>query len=179
MVDPVTGRTWAYRALFALLMLALAFSQLLPLGMGAGRLPGPDLTLALTFAWVLRRPGYVPAWLVLVIFLFFDLLLQRPPGLGAALMLLGTEVLRSRRDMSRALPFTVEWLLVTLVLLAVAGLNQFALTLALVDRPPLGLALLRALFTAAAYPIVVLVSHYAFGVTSADPAEADALGNRL
>ncbi|WP_068115516.1 hypothetical protein [Tropicimonas marinistellae] len=179
MVDPATTRAWAYRLVFTALVLFLAFLQLLPLGPASGQLPGPDLTLALTFAWVVRRPSYVPVWLLALLFLFLDLLLQRPPGLGAALVVIGSEILRSRNGTSRKIPFTVEWMLVGVVLLALVGLNQIALTIVVTDRPPLGLALLRALFTAGVYPLVVALSHYGLGVTSADPNETDALGNRL
>lgn len=179
MVDPITARTWGYRALYLGVMLTLAFVQLLPLGPAAGRWPGPDLGLALTFAWVLRRPAYVPAPLIAGLFLFLDLMLQRPPGLGTALVLLGSEFLRARRDMSRTLPFTAEWMLVSVVLVALAGANQLALAVVMASPPPLGLALLRAVFTAATYPLVVLLSHYVLGVRSAAPNEADALGNRL
>lgn len=179
MVDPVTTRAWAYRGLYALLILSMTFVHLLPLGMGAGHLPGPDLMVALTFAWVLRRPGFVPVPLIAGLFLFVDLMLQRPPGLATALVLVGSEFLRARREVSRNQPFPVEWALVSVVMVALVGLNHLALTLAMLDPPPLGLALLRALFTAAAYPFMVGVSHYVFGVRSLDPAEADALGGRL
>ncbi|SDI32318.1 hypothetical protein [Aliiruegeria lutimaris] len=179
MVDPITLRTWSYRLLFCALVLLLAFFQMLPLGTGSGHLPGADLTIALTFAWVLRRSSYVPVLLLAALFLFLDLLLQRPPGLGAALVIIGTEILRSRRDMSRALPFPVEWATVTAVMLAMVALNQIALSIVMIQRPPLGLALLRSLFTAAVYPFVVLLSHYVLGVRAAAPREADALGRRL
>jgi len=48
-----------------------------------------------------------------------------------------------------------------------------------VPRPPLGLDLVRALFTAALYPLAVLATHYVFGVRKATPGEVDALGARL
>lgn len=179
MVDPVTARSWGYRLLFTCLILLLAFVQLLPLGPAAGKLPGPDLMLALTFAWVMRRPSYVPVPLLALLFLFLDLILQRPPGLGAALVVIGSEILRARQAVSRSMPFLVEWALVAAVLLALEGLDQIVLGLVVADRPPLGLGLLRALFTAGVYPLAVALSHYALGVTAADPNEADALGSRL
>lgn len=179
MVDPITARTWVYRAAFVGLMMLIAFFQLLPLGPATGSLPGPDVGIALAFAWVLRRPAYVPVTLLAATFLLLDLLLQRPPGLGAALAVVGCEFLRARGQLSRSLPFLAEWMLVSAVMLAMVGLNQIALTMVMQDRPPLGLALLRALFTAAIYPIVVGLSHYGFGVRAVDPAEADALGKRL
>ncbi|MFD0980936.1 rod shape-determining protein MreD [Tropicimonas aquimaris] len=179
MVDPITTRTWGYRLLYTAVILVIAFIQLLPIGIAASNLPGPDLALAVTFAWVLRRPSYVPVLLVAALFMFLDLLLQQPPGLGTALAVLGTEVLRSRKGVSRDLPFPVEWVFVTGVMVALVGLNQIVLTVAMTDRPPLGLALLRALFTAGVYPFVVALSHYGFRVSAADPNEADALGSRL
>ena len=179
MVDPVTARIWGYRGLFLGLILALAVLRLMPMGQTAGQLPGPDLMLALVCAWVLRRPAYVPAPLVALVFLAMDLLLHRPPGLMAALVLAGTEALRSRYGTAREQPFPVEWGMVAVVLLAIAAANQLALTVLMVERPPLGLALLRALFTAAVYPVVVLVCVWLAGVRKPSPGEVDALGDRL
>lgn len=179
MVDPVTLQTWAHRALFAGLIGVLAVARLMPLDAGRVGLPGPDLMLALTFAWVLRRPSYVPPWLIVALFLPLDLLFQRPPGLGALVVLLGAEFLRGREGFSRGVPFPFEWAMVTFVLLAMAGVTQIVLGLFLVPRPPLGLELLRALFTGAVYPLAVLASHYVFGVRRVSPGEVDALGARL
>ena len=179
MVDPVTARVWAYRGVFAGLLFLLAALRLLPVGHGTGQLPGPDLMLALVCAWVLRRPAFVPAPLVVALFLLADLLLQRPPGLYAALVLAGTEMLRARAGGLREQPFPVEWGLVSVVLLAMAAANQLVLALLVVDSPPLGLALLRALVTAAVYPAVVAVSVWLFGVRRPSPGEVDALGDRL
>lgn len=179
MIDPVAGRTWAYRALFVALIALIVFVRLLPFGHGAGQLPGPDLALALTCAWVLRRPSYVPAALVVAVFLPLDFLLQQPPGLGALAALAGTEVLRARIGFSREMPFPVEWAMVAATLLGMAAMVQLAQAALLLERPPLGLALLRALFTAAVYPPVVLFSAYALGIRKATPGEVDALGDRL
>ncbi|MFV0359172.1 rod shape-determining protein MreD [Tropicimonas sp.] len=178
MIDPVTTRTWGFRALYTALVLFLVFVRLLPLGMGAGHLPGPDLIVALTFAWVLRRPAYVPAPLIAALFLFLDLMLQRPPGLGAAVVVASAEFLRSRRALTRAQPFAVEWALMTVVFLAMVGLEQVLYAFAMLERPPLGLALLRGLFTAVAYPLIVGLTHYIIGVRRIDAAEANALGER-
>ncbi len=179
MIDPITARTWAYRCLYVVLFCLLAFIQILPVHTHAGRLPGPDLMTALTFAWVLRRPSYVPVLLITAMFLTWDLIAEAPPGIGAATMVLASEFLRSRRQMSRTFPFTVEWALVSVVLIGMAVLYQMAMMLTLLHHPPVGLALTRAVFTSAAYPLVVLVSHYLLRVRAADPAEADALGRRL
>lgn len=179
MVDPVTLQTWGHRALFAGLIGTLAIARLMPVDAGQIGLPGPDLMLVLTFAWVLRRPSFVPAWLIVALFLPLDLLFQRPPGLGALIVLLAAEFLRGREGFSRGLPFPLEWAMVAGVLLAMAGVTQIVLGIFFVPRPPLGLELLRALFTAAVYPVAVLASHFLFGVRRASPGEVDALGARL
>ncbi|MEM9249456.1 MAG: rod shape-determining protein MreD [Pseudomonadota bacterium] len=179
MIDPITARTWSYRALFFALVLVLAIARLIPTGGAAGGLPGPDLILALTCAWVLRRPAYVPAWLVVAVFLPLDLMLHQAPGLGALAVLLVTEFLRRRQALSRALPFSLEWALVAVVLLvAVAGM-QLVLGLFFLPRPPLGLDVIRAIFTAAVYPLAVLFTVYVCKLRKASPGEVDALGARL
>mgnify|MGYP006273717441 CR=1 FL=1 len=179
MVDPVTARIWSYRALFVVLVGLLALLRLMPVGGAPGGLPGPDLIVALTLAWVLRRPAYVPAWLIVALFLPLDLLLGHPPGLGALSVLLGAEALRARQALTRSLPFLLEWALVAAVLLAMTGAVQVVLALFAAPRPILGLDLLRALFTALAYPAIVLVTQALFGVRKASPGEVDALGARL
>ncbi len=64
MAEGVPTAVWLCRALFAVLAAVLLFLRLLPLGSVAGGWPGPDLLMCLTFAWVLRRPDYVPALLI-------------------------------------------------------------------------------------------------------------------
>jgi len=177
-IDPVAARIWGHRALFVGLVAVLAALRLLPVEAGLFGLPGPDLTVALALAWVLRRPAYVPGWLLVAVFLPLDLLLQRPPGLGALAVLLGAEALR-RRAVAGGLSFPLEWALVAGVLVAMPVLTQAVLALTAVPRPPLGLDLVRALATAAVHPPVVLVSAWAFGVRRASPGEVDALGKRL
>jgi len=179
MVDPVTARAWGNRALFVALFAGIALARMMPGASVSGGLPGPDLILALTFAWVLRRPAYVPPWLVVALFLTLDLLTHQPPGLGALAALLATEFLRARQELVRSLPLSMEWALVTAVLLAMVAGQQLIMALFLVDRPPLGLDLVRALFTAAIYPLAVAVTVYLCKVRKASPGEVDALGARL
>lgn len=179
MVDPIAGRTWAYRGLFVAIVVAITFARMLPVDQTSGALPGPDILMALTCAWVLRRPAYVPAPLIVAVFLFADLMVQQPPGLGALTLLVGTEVLRARHGLMRELPFPAEW---ALVLAAVVGMQAFGhvlLVLLVTDRPPLGLQLVRGLFTAAIYPLAVLVTAHVLGIRKPTPGEVDALGARL
>ena len=80
-----SSRTWPMRAAFVALSLALIFVHLLPLETVPRKWAPPDILLAFAFAWVLRRPDYVPALLVAGVFLMADLLLQRPPPRRALL----------------------------------------------------------------------------------------------
>ncbi|WP_416915514.1 MAG: hypothetical protein ACMUJJ_00100 [Roseicyclus sp.] len=73
---------WAYRALFLGLCATVIAYKLLPLNLNDRGLPGPDLLLALTLAWLLRQPAVVPIGSILIVFLMADFLFQRPPDCG-------------------------------------------------------------------------------------------------
>lgn len=179
MLDPVSLRIWSNRGLFVALIGFLVFARMLPLDTSATGLPGPDLILALTFAWVLRRPSYVPALLIVVVFLFCDLLFGQPPGLWAMLVLIASEFLRARQGLSRELPFPLEWAFVAMIMGALWTAHLISLGLFALDRPAIGLAAVQLLFTIAAYPAIVWLSALLFGLKKATPEEADALGSRL
>jgi len=179
MIDPITRQRLWHQALYLCILGVLIFWQMLPLSVGAGGWPGPDLMLALTFAWLLRRPEYVPALAIAAVFFTEDLLTLRPPGLWAAIVLAATEILRAREAGMRDLGFLLEWLLVSGVMAAMLVADRLILTALFVPQPPLGLALLEYLATVAAYPAVVGVSHLLLGLRRAAPGEVDAFGRRL
>lgn len=179
MVDPLSRQRLFHRALYIGVALLVLFLRLLPLSSGASGWPGPDITLAVTLAWLLRRPEYVPAVLVVAVMLVEDLMFQRPPGLWALIVLGGTEFLRDREASLRDLPFALEWLTISALLLAMVLANRLVLALMMVPQPALGLALLHLLATIAAYPLVVIASYTAFGLRRAAPGEVDAFGRRL
>lgn len=173
MVDPRTVRTWSFRGVFLLITALATFFYLLPLQVGSGRWPGPDLILAFAFAWVLRRPDYVPVFLVATVMLLADFIFLRPPGLWAALTIMGLEFLRSREPTSRDLPFAIEWAMVAGVMLAMAVAYRVSLAIFMVDQTSLGLAILGQLSTILSYPIVIAISHYGLGIAKITPSEAD------
>lgn len=173
MVDALTLRRMIYWLLFAALSALVFFAHLLPIEVGAARLPAPDLILCLAFAWVLRRPDYVPLLLVALVTLLGDWLLLRPPGLWTALVLIGLEFLRTRQQFTREMPFPVEWAMVASVLLAATLANRLVLALFQVPQGGLGLTLLQLGATALAYPLVVLVTHGLLGVRRVAPGELE------
>ena len=101
-------QVWAYRFLFLILAGGILFFSLLPFGPGEGGIPGPELAFCLICAWVLRRPDYVPVWLLVPVLLIEDALLMRPLGLWALVCFLASEYLRRRVDQSEAMPYTSE-----------------------------------------------------------------------
>ena len=178
MADALPSGRWRYRLLFLGIAGVLFFVQLLPLDLEPGRLPGPDVLLLLAFAWVLRRPDFVPVTLIAAVFLLADILFMRPLGLWTALVVLGVEFLRARSYAVRDWSFVVEWLMVSAVITAVFVLNSLILAIFVAGDAPLGLVLLRLIVTIAAYPIVVALGARAMGLRKIAPGEVDILGHR-
>lgn len=139
----------------------------------------PDILLLMTLAWVTRRPSFAPAVAIAAIFLLTDFLFQRPPGLWAALVLIFSEVLRSRSRSLRTLPFWIEWATVAVGISIITLVARFTLTMVLVPQGPLGLTLLQLALTIFSYPLVVFVSYAFFGVSRPAPGAVDSLGHRV
>lgn len=178
MIDPRTSRIWVYRGLYTLACGLLVLVLLLPVELFRAAVPGPDFMLALTFAWLLRRPAYVPALLVAAVFLLADLLLQRPPGLHSLAVLLGAEFLRARSLAVRDRRFGYEWALVCGTMLALALAERVLATAMFVVVPPLPAVLVQSGLTIAAYPAVVLFSNLVFRVTKAEPGTVPGAGEQ-
>jgi rod shape-determining protein MreD len=179
MAEPIPTGAWSHRALYVALAASLLFLRMLPLGSVAGRWPGPDLLLCLTLVWVMRRPDYVPALLIAAVVLLEDMLLMRPPGLWAAMVVLAAEFLRARAALTRELTFLVEWLLVAGVMLAATLGFRLIMALAMLPQVSLGQTLVQALATILCYPAVVVASRLAFGVRKPATGETDAYGRRM
>jgi rod shape-determining protein MreD len=177
--EPLTTRRWAYRTLYVLVSIVVIGVGLLPLGDGTAGLPGPDLVVVIAFAWVLRRPHYVPPLLLALVVLLGDAFALRPLGLWAALVVIGAEFLRTRESLLRDLPFLAEWALITVLLLALSLAYWTIQAVFMVVQPSLGQLLLRALASALVYPAVVAVSAAVFGLRRLAPGEVDTLGHRL
>ena len=140
---------------------------------------GPDLILSFACAWSLRRPEYVPALSLALVFLFADLLLQRPPGLWALLALIGCENLKSRARSLRDANFTAEWITVGDVIISITLLNQIVMALMLIDTPKLALILSELGMTLLFYPLIVLITHSLMRVRKTAPGDLDGLGQRV
>ena len=68
MLNPIL----THRLIFVAVAAFLMFLRLLPIHpAAAGSLPGPDFLLCLIFAWTMRRPEYLPIWLLAAILLLY------------------------------------------------------------------------------------------------------------
>ncbi len=179
MADPISTRLWLGRGIYLLIACITIFARLLPMDLGPGSTPLPDLLLAVTVAWVLRRPEQVPALMIAAVFLICDMLFLRPPGLWTLIVLLATEFLRSRVGLARELPFPLEWAMVALVLLSATLAEGLILTILVVPNSAIGVALLHILLTLLAYPVVVAALRFVLGLRRAAPGEMDAIGRRV
>jgi rod shape-determining protein MreD len=166
---------WTYRAIFLVVCSLIILGRLLPLGLGESGLPGPDLLLAVTFAWLLRQPAVVPMASIVLVFLMADFLLQRPPGLWTALAVLVSESLRRRRLQMTEFPFLVEWGAIAGAVATMILAERAFLWILMADLPSLGLSLTQAIVTVAIYPLVVAVSKFVFGLRKLGPADLEPL----
>ncbi len=157
------------RVLFGLvyvgLMCLLLLVNIIPLEVWPRGIPGPDLMVAITFVWLLRRPGHLPTPLVAAVFFIADILLMRPPGLWAALMVVATEILKTGQTGVQERAFVTEWALVSGILFAATLTNAAVLALTFFEQARLDIAIIQAISTLLAYPLIAVTARYVFGVT--------------
>lgn len=172
------SQVWVKRGAYVGLGVIIIFFHLLPLDTVPRKWAAPDVLFAMTAAWVLRRPDYVPALLVAAVFFLADLLLQQPPGLRAALVVLGCDFLKTRANGLSEASFLGEWTTFAIVYTGIVSLNRFIPSMMLMPMPPITLTLSQLVLTIAFYPVAVLISQTAFGVRKPTPADADTMGAR-
>ncbi len=179
MADRAGADVWIYRGTFVLIAVVLFFVRLLPLGSEAGHWPGPDLLVGVILAWVMRRPDYLPVWLIAMVVLTEDMLLMRPPGLWTALVVIAAEFLRGRVALTRELNFAVEWLLAAALILGLLLAYRLIFAATLIPQPGFGFALVQAIGTVICYPVLVIFSQMVLNVHKPAMGEVDARGRKL
>jgi len=166
----VTGQ-----AVYALIAVVLIFLAILPLDRSPGALPGPDLLLAVTYVWVIRRPDLAPVWLITAVFLLADAMLTRPPGLWTAGVVLTTEYLRSRSFLTTEVSFAMEWAVAASMIASVmVGTSTVSAVLGPL-APGLGALLVKLVGTVLIYPVVVAVARFVFGMRRAAGARSSGM----
>lgn len=171
MIDPVTLHRIGFATLFLVIGAIVIFLKMLPVGPMTGAWPPPDVIVLTGFAWVLRRPDFVPLVLFAALLLVSDLLFLNPPGPATAAAVLGLEFLRARAPLMREQSVVIEWITVAAVLALMFVAERALLAVFFVPQAPLGLALFQLFINIAAYPVVVGVSIWAFRVRRLAPGE--------
>ena len=179
MIDPVTTNNWIFRGVYLLIATLVLFLHLLPLQTTPSNWAAPNILMCVTFVWVLRRPDYVPVTLIALVMIIADFLLMRPPGLLAGLVVIASEILRSRRHSLREIPFVLEWAMVSALMLMIVLVARFIQVIVILDRPSFTLVFLELLATIALYPIVVAISRFALGIRAVTPGEIDRAGQQI
>lgn len=178
MTDASGLRLFVMRAAFVLLGLCILLGNILPLQTMPRGWAGPDLLLGFALAWSVRRPDYVPLSLLALVFLLADFLLQRPPGLAAALMVLAAADLQTRSRILRDAGFAAEWARAAFLIAGIALVQHIVLLILLVDVPRVGLIIFQTVLTVAIYPVCVALSAGLMGVRMTAPGDLDGLGQR-
>ncbi|WP_299547610.1 rod shape-determining protein MreD [uncultured Tateyamaria sp.] len=179
MIDTApSSRLWTMRIAFSALTLLILFLHLLPLQTATGGLIWPDFLLLFALAWSVRRPDYVPATLLAVLFLMADLLLQRPPGLWALLALIACEQMKTQSRSLRDASLATELVSAVLWIVGIGIAYRLTLAVLLVEVPQLGPTLIQIVVTAIAYPVVVTITHVLMGVRKPTPGDIDGKGVR-
>ena len=179
MAERADARTWMHRGLFALLAFTILVIQLVPLDMRPSAWAGPDFLLVATLVWVARKPRYLPVIVIAGFFLMADFLLMRPPGLWSALVVVLTEIIRRQHHDFRNMAFLVEWGTIATGIIGITLANRLILAIVVAPQAPLALTLIEMVATILAYPLIVLVAHYIFGVSRAAPGEVGRRGQKL
>ncbi|MGO4907606.1 rod shape-determining protein MreD [Pseudorhodobacter sp. W20_MBD10_FR17] len=179
MLSGARHSVWLYRAGFVAIALVLLFLRLLPLGSIAGDWPRPDFLLCLMLAWVTQRPDQLPTWLIALVVLVEDMVLMRPPGLWAAIVVLATEFLRARSALTRELGFVTEWLLISGVMVAMLLAYRLAFAIAFLAQPGFGFAFAQTIGSVLMYPAVVWGMRVVLRLRKPGAGEVDAKGRRI
>ena len=179
MTEGTDSRTWVNRGVFVVLAFVFIVIDLVPRDMRPPAWAAPDLLLAVTLAWVARKPSYLPVLVIAAFFLMTDMLFLRPPGLWTALVVILTEVIRRQNSEFRNMPFLVEWGTIAVGIIAITLMNRLILAVVMLPQAPLGLTLTQMIATIAVYPVVLVIAHFVFGVTRTAPGETGNKGHLL
>ena len=128
----------------------------------------PNFMILTAFALVMRRPDYLPFWLVGITFLFTDFLLSKPLGLETFLVLIGTQSVRRNQIWFREMNFVLEWATVAMMLFGLVVLREFMFFLTLAEGTPFLTWLSQLSMTILAYPIMVWVVNVLFWTWKSD-----------
>lgn len=139
---------------FIVIFLIYIAFRLAPLDLTA-RHHWPELVLIFAIALTLRHSYAVPIWLLLLVGLFQDVVMQAPLGLGALLVIVAAQYTHRRQSAIRANMFWNEWAFVAMIILATAFLGELLKVIFFTPRQDFGALFIGTIINIAAYPAVV------------------------
>lgn len=157
-------KRWADKLLFVLAVCFAIGLSIMPMGLAANAVAFPDVVFAVMVAWVIRKPASAPVILVVLLGILADALMMRPIGLWALMLLAGTEGIRLSYRMFRDIPFVLEWVYVSVLLIALLILQNLILLVSFADVYQFTDVFWHAIRTIAVYPVVVAILHWALRI---------------
>ena len=171
MVSSLTLRRWMYHLIYILICVIIISLQIQPLKIISNEIFWPDFIFMFTTAWLLRRPKYLPFFLIISVHFISDMLLFKPIGLWSAISIIGYEFIRRQALSQRVLKMSEELLLVSIVFtFLMCTLIGFQFIFA-INNIPLSMVGYRICFTIVLYPGVVLFTHYLLSIRRAHPSD--------
>ena len=158
------------------LSVIILFFQLIPLHFVPSHFAGPDLLMAITLAWTIRRPEFVPTLLVAVVYLLADFLLQRPPGLLSLLVILGCKLIETQSIRLRTSSFTNEWIFIGCIITSIILLFWMVQALVGISQAPIKVNFVQITFTFLLSPLIVVISHLFFLIRKSRMPVEDIIG---
>ena len=157
MIEDPPLRILRLQLTYLLIIILVVLFQTLPIQTSPNQVATPDLPLAITFAWIMRRPTIMSPILITIAFLFADAILQRPPGLWTLIVLCASLFLRMRALGFREVVFFHEWALVAVVVCCTFIVHHFALLFTFLPTHDVTLYTFQAVFTFMMYPMFIWI----------------------
>ncbi|MEM7056933.1 MAG: rod shape-determining protein MreD [Pseudomonadota bacterium] len=152
-------------ALLLTLGTVVIFAEAAPLGLGPTAPPSPDLLMCVLIYWSIRRPGSTPLLAVFALGLMRDFLTDVPLGAGTLSLVIVTELFKSQRRHLQRMNFMVEWMTVTVAVLASTAFVWLLVVLTLAQPPYVIVLLHQCLYTAMVYPLIVMILRWVFRIS--------------
>lgn len=162
---------WRESLTYLLVGIALIFVGLVPAGASAGGLVMPDLIYCLTMGWVMRRPGTVPVYLIVLLSLLADFLLSRPIGLWTLFILLASEYFRGRETGKGLQMRLIEWGSVALAFAIMLLGYKLVSAISFAPVPDIRQFALHFGLTVLAYPLCVAFMYWILNIRAPLPAD--------
>lgn len=138
--------------------------SILPMSLTPSSSAFPDLLFPVVIAWVIRHPTTAPIFLVVMLGILADVMMMRPIGLWALMLLMSSEAIRLAERTFRDIPFLLEWFYVGALFTILMLLQNLLLFISFSSLYDAGDIVIHIVFSVAFYPLIVLVLRWMVGI---------------